>query len=78
VILPYVRLLAALTSASLLFVLWYLGELRPRIAIVLAGWFSIAGYCQFFTASAAVAAVGLLAQTVLAIYLLLRWRLSAY
>jgi|ERR671936_67159 RsiW-degrading membrane proteinase PrsW (M82 family) len=75
---PFVRLIAPLTSFGLLFALWYLGELKPRTLAVLVGWFLIAGYCQFFAASAVVVAIGLLAQTLLAIYLLLRWRLGAY
>ena len=75
-IFPFFGWLAPFTSAGLLIVLWYLGELTPRVLALLFGWFVLAGYCQFFTGSAVVAAIGLLGQTMLAIYLLLRWRLG--
>jgi hypothetical protein len=75
---PFFAWLAPLTSAGLLIGLWLVGELRPRILAVLLGWFLIAGYCQFFWGSPVVAAIGLLAQTLLAIYLLFRWRLGYY
>jgi hypothetical protein len=75
-IFPFLPLLAATTSAILLAALWYLGELSGRSLAVSAGWFVAAGYCQFFGRSAIVAAVGLLLQTLLAVYLAVRWRLS--
>jgi hypothetical protein len=68
--------LAALTSAVLLIALWNIGDLSPRRLAVLLGWFLTAGYCQFLGASALVGAAGLLLQTMLAIYLIVRWRLS--
>jgi len=77
-IFPFIAYLAPLTSAGLLIGLWAVGDMSPRIFAVLVGWFLIAGYCQFFWGSAVVAAVGLLAQTVLAVYLLIRWRLGYY
>ena len=75
-IFPFVAWLASVTAAVLLAILWRLGELRPRSVAVLLGWFLIAGSCQFFAGSMVSGAVGLLLQTVLAIYLLIRFRLS--
>ena len=75
-IFPFALWLAVLASAVLLFALWTFGELGPRGGVVLLGWFLLAGYCQFFLASAAAAAVGLILQTSLALYLILRWKLS--
>jgi len=75
-IVPFLAWLAAITSAVLLAVLWNLGELRRRSLAVLGGWFLVAGYCQFLAGSVVVGTVGLLLQTVLAICLVLRWRLS--
>ena len=77
-IFPFIAYLAPLTSAALLIGLWFLGDLKRPILAVVVGWFLIAGYCQFFWGSALVAAVGLLAQTALAVYLLIRWRLGYY
>jgi len=77
-IFPFIAWLAPLTSAALLIDLWHLGDLRRPVLAVLVGWFLIAGYCQFFWGSAVVAAIGLLAQTLLAIHLLIRWRLGYY
>ena len=78
VLFPFLRWLAPLTSAGLLIGLVYLGELRPLVLAVVLSWFLLAGYCQFFWGSAVVAAIGLLAQTVLAVYLFIRWRLGYY
>ena len=75
-IFPLLGWLAPLTSAALLIGLWILGDSRRPGLAVLLGWLLLAAYCQFFTRSAVVAAVGLLCQTILAIYLLLRWRLG--
>ncbi len=73
---PFLAWLAAIISAILLAALWSLGELRPGVLGVLAAWFLAAAYCQFLGASAMVAAVGLLCQTILAIYLIFRWKLA--
>ncbi len=75
-IFPFIAWLAAITSAVLLAALWNLGELSRRSLLVLLGWFLLAGYCQFLAGSTAVGAMGLLLQTALAIYLVLRWRLG--
>ena len=75
-IFPFLVFLAPLTAAVLLVVLWSLGELAGRSLGVLLVWFLLAAYCEFLAGSAIVRAVGLLCQTMLAIYLILRWRLS--
>ena len=42
---------------------------------MLLGWFLVALYCQFFRAGG-LAAAGLVLQTVLAVYLIVRFKLS--
>ncbi|OFW08708.1 MAG: hypothetical protein A3H96_08575 [Acidobacteria bacterium RIFCSPLOWO2_02_FULL_67_36] len=74
-IFPFLVWVAAGTSAILVGALWYLGELSGRRLALSLGSFVVAGYCQFFAASAIVAAVGLLLQTMLAVLLIVRWRL---
>ena len=74
---PVVVYLAAATSIVVLTMLAAAGEMRRRSAIAVGAWFALAAYCQFFAASAVLAAVGLGLQTLLAIYLVLRWRLLA-
>ena len=76
-IFPFLGWLAVITSAVLLVALWGLGELRGAGFGLLLGWFLIAGCCQFLGESTLVWAAGLLLQTVLAIYLLIRWRMGA-
>lgn len=76
-ILPFLAWLAAVTSAVLIVALWSADELRTAHAVVLVAWFLLAAWCQFFAASALPAAVGLLLQTVLAVYLLVCWKLVA-
>ena len=75
-ILPFIAWLAALTSSTLLFVLWKFGDLKRRSLAALVGWFMLAGYCQFFGSSAVISAAGLVLQTVLAICLMIRWKVS--
>jgi hypothetical protein len=65
------------TSAVLLVLLAWLGDLRWRAGAILVVAFVAFLYCQFFGQSALVAAIGLGLQTMLAIYLIVRWRLSA-
>ncbi len=76
-IFPFVVYLAAITSAILLAVLWSLGELSRLTMGFLLTWFVAAAYCQFLAGSQIVAASGLLFQTILAVYLIARWRLSS-
>jgi hypothetical protein len=73
---PWIVWLAVITSAVLLVVLWQLGELGPPGLAVLSGWFLVAAYLQFGTSSGMATAVGLLLQTTLAVYLILRWKVA--
>lgn len=75
-ILPALAGLAALSSAVLLIVLWRFGETPPATLAVSIAWFLLAAYCQFVAPTMVAATVGLLLQTVLAISLILRWRLG--
>lgn len=73
---PFLTWLPLITSAALLVLLWNLGELRRDSGAALLSWFLIAGYCQFSAGSPVVRAFGLSFQTILAIVLSLRWKLS--
>jgi len=75
-ILPPLALIAAIASASLLVVLAYFRELRGGKLALAVGWFLIAAYCQFFGASPIMGAAGLALQTILAIALILRWKMT--
>ena len=74
---PFVVYLAPITSAVLLLMLGSAGELRWRAGLAVVVIFAAAVYCQLFGPSALIAAAGLGLQTLLAIYLLVRWRLGA-
>ncbi len=74
---PFLAWLAAFVSAGLLVALWLCEDLGRAALALLGTWFVVAAYCQFFAASALVAALGVGGQTVLAIYLIVRWRLAA-
>ena len=74
---PFVVYLAAVTSVVLLVALYWSADLPTRTGASLAVIFAAATYCQFFGPSDLIAALGLGVQTILAIYLLVRWRLSA-
>ena len=76
ILFPFLAWIAVITSAALLVMLWAVGELGLRGATVLLVWCLVAAYCQFFGASAILATAGLVLQTVLAIYLAIRWKLS--
>jgi hypothetical protein len=52
------------------------GELRPRATGLCLVLFAAAAYCQFFSASPLIAAAGLGVQTLLAVALIVRWRLG--
>jgi hypothetical protein len=75
-IFPFLAWLAAITSGVLIVVLWTAGDLGRREGSVLVGWFLAAGFCQFSGASAFPTTAGLVLQTTLAIYLILRWKVS--
>lgn len=68
--------LAILTSIVMLVLLIAIGEVGLRGGVLLAALLLAAGYAQFFGASMAIAVTGLGCQTLLAIYLLVRWRLT--
>ena len=74
--LPFLAWLAAITSGVLLAVLWNLGELRGVGLAVVLGLFLLAAYCQFLAGSVVAGIAGLALQTLLAIGLLLRWKLT--
>ena len=74
---PFVVYLAPVTSAVLLVMLGSAGELRWRAGLALVVIFAAAVYYQLFGSSAVIAAAGLGLQTMLAIYLLVRWRLGS-
>ena len=73
---PFVVYLAPITSLVLLVMLASAGELRRRAGLVLSAIFAVAVYYQFLGGSPVVTALGLGLQTLLAIYLIVRWRLS--
>jgi hypothetical protein len=73
---PFLMWLGVITSGVLLSLLWGLGELRRGTLVVLTGCLLLAGHFQLFAGSPTMAVAGLVAQTMLAIYLLVRWRLS--
>ena len=53
-----------------------MGNLTLRGGVVVSGLLLAAGYAQFFADSMIVSVIGLGGQTLLAIYLLVRWRLT--
>jgi hypothetical protein len=69
--------LATLTSIVMLVLLLATGEVRLRGGVLLAALFLAAGYAQFFGASPGVSVIGLGCQTLLAVYLIVRWRLAS-
>ena len=75
-IFPWLAWLAVITSGVLLIMLSAAGELGRRGASVLVVWFFVAAYCQFLGATPVVVTAGLVLQTVLAIYLIIRWKVS--
>lgn len=74
---PFSAWIAIVTSTSLLAILWGFGDMDARQGVVLSVWLLIAGYLQFFGESMATVAVGLALQTMLALYLILYWKLRA-
>ncbi len=73
---PFLAWLAAATSAALLVMLYAAGELEGRGFGILSLWFVVAAYCQFLGATAVIATSGLVLQTVLAICLVIRWKVT--
>jgi hypothetical protein len=74
---PFVGWVAAATSVAMFVMRAAAGELRARTGAALIVLFLIAVYAQFFSGSAIAGAAGLAFQTLLAISLIVRWRLSA-
>ncbi len=74
---PFLPWIAITVSGVLLGTLWREGELGGRQTAILAAWFVVSAWCQFLGPSAVVSATGLALQTVLAIDLIVRWKLSA-
>jgi hypothetical protein len=73
-IFPWLAWLAVITSGVLLVMFFWAGDLGRRASSVLVGWFIVAAYCQFLGGTTAVVTAGLVLQTVLAVYLLIRWK----
>ena len=68
--------LAMATSIVVLVMLASAGDLNLRSGIVPAVLIALAAYAQFFSHSPLIAAAGLGLQTLVAVYLLVRWRLA--
>jgi hypothetical protein len=69
------RLAGALdVGDTLLVALRVTGEVGPRAAILLTGWLLAAGWCRFLGTSTLVVAAGLVLQTILAVFLIFRWK----
>ena len=73
---PFSAWIALVTSTCLLGILWGFGDMDQRQGIVLSVWLVAAGYLQFFGESMATVATGLGLQTILALYLILYWKLK--
>jgi hypothetical protein len=74
---PFVVLLPAVTTIVTLVMLVLAGELRPRATGLTLVIFASAAYAQFFSGSPLLAAAGIGVQALLAVALIVRWRLSA-
>jgi hypothetical protein len=70
------RWMAVLVSAVLLADFYRNGALLGKSLAIHVSWFAAAAWLQFFASSAALSATGLLLQTVLAVYLILRWKFA--
>jgi hypothetical protein len=69
--------LALLVSAVLLVTFARDGSLAGKSLAIHVCWFVAAAGLQFFGASAGTSAAGRLLQTILAVYLILRWKFSS-
>jgi hypothetical protein len=72
---PWLGWLAVITSAVLLVMFFRAGDLGRRESGVLVVWFLVAASGQFLGWTTAVVTAGRVLQTVLAIYLVIRWKL---
>jgi hypothetical protein len=68
--------LPTIASALLLVLVWVQGDLSERTPMIAAGWFLIALAAQYRATTTSVWALGLTAQTGLAIFLLVKQRLG--
>jgi hypothetical protein len=73
---PFLAWAAPFVSAVLLLVTWGFGESRGARLVIETVLFAVALYAQFLASAPAAHRVGLPLQTILAIYLLVRWRLD--
>lgn len=73
---PFAAWLAVATSAVMLVMLYAAGELRGRGGAFAVAWFLVAASCQFAGDSQVIVALGLALQTLLAIGLIVRWRMT--
>jgi hypothetical protein len=74
---PFAAWLAAATSVVLLVMLWSSGDLGPGFGLAAIAWLLGAGYCQLSGHSQVMSMLGLAMQTLLAIAMIVRWRLAA-
>jgi hypothetical protein len=72
--LPFLAWLAAILSLVYLFVLWRFGDLRRSVLLILSAWFLVAAYLQFLSSTLMSVAIGVALQTLLAIFLMVRFR----
>ena len=68
--------LPAIVSTATLIVLWRLGDLSRRSAVMLGLWWIVAALMQFRAPSVGVWAAGLTLQTILAVALSVRLKMS--
>lgn len=73
---PFLAWAAAIVSAAVLVVVWWLGEMSLRARLILTGCFAVAAYLQFFAGSVPLGAIGLALQTILAVGLVARFKLD--
>ena len=73
---PWLAWIAAGTSLVLLVALRIFGEMRPGSFAPLVGAFLVAAYGQFISSSDLMNKVGLVLQTILAVYLVVRFKLG--
>lgn len=75
---PWLAWLAATSSCVLLAIRWSTDDATPRARlIVLSAWFLLAACLQFAGSSDSAVATGLALQTVLAVLLIIWWKVEA-
>jgi hypothetical protein len=73
---PYLKWIPPAASVVLLIVLWKFSGVNRRSLVPLLGAFLVAAYAQSVSGSALVNSVGLVLQTLLAIYLAVRLKIG--